>query len=146
MLEGQEITKRNILSEEKQSGNCLHCHASFMPLNRKLGKEALPKETSEEKARKGLEQVENMNYWDAHKLLEETTGGAFPVSCVNCHDPDTMELCVARPAFITGIRKLAASDAEVPRLSSIQAWRKGDREKPYDPNTDGTRQEMRSFS
>ena len=28
--------------EGKQSGNCLHCHASIMPLYRKLGREAPP--------------------------------------------------------------------------------------------------------
>ena len=87
-----------------------------------------------------------MNYWDAHKLLAETTGGkAHPVSCVDCHDPKTMELRVTRPAFITGIQKLAASSAEAPHLPSIEKWRGGDRKVPYDPNVDGTRQEMRSY-
>ena len=42
MLEDQMATKRNIPAEGKQSGNCLHCHASIMPLYRSLGKEALP--------------------------------------------------------------------------------------------------------
>ena len=42
MLADQEKTRRNIPAENKQSGNCLHCHASIMPLYEKLGKEAAP--------------------------------------------------------------------------------------------------------
>src|SRR5678815_416186 len=56
-----------------------------------------------------------------------------------------MALRVTRPGFIRGIQALAASDAPVPALSSIIAWRKGDRARPYDPNSDGSRNEMRSF-
>lgn len=56
-----------------------------------------------------------------------------------------MELRVTRPGFLTGIKKLAESDAAVPHLPSIERWRKGTRAAPYDPNVDGTRQEMRSF-
>jgi len=146
MLEDQEATKRNVKSEAKQSGNCLHCHASIIPLYKKLGKEALPQAPEAEQIQKGLALVGDMNYWDAHKLLEQTTGGkAHPVSCVDCHAAKTMELRVTRPAFITGIQKLAASSADVPHLPSIEKWRGGDRKKPYDPNVDGTRQEMRSF-
>jgi nitrite reductase (cytochrome c-552) len=117
-----------------------------MPLYRKLGKEALPQAPEAEQIQKGLALVSDMNYWDAHKLLEQTTGGkAHPVSCVDCHTPKTMELRVTRPAFITGIQKLAASSAPVPHLPSIEKWRVGDRRAPYDPNVDGTRQEMRSY-
>ena len=145
MLQDQEVTKRNIPTEAKQSGNCLHCHTSIMPLYRKLGGEALPGATSAEQVQKGLELVGEMNYWDAHDQLGKLTEGVHPVSCVDCHDPKTMELRVTRPAFIAGIQKLAASQAEVPHLPSIERWRRGDRKKPYDPNVDGTRQEMRSF-
>ena len=145
MLQDQEVTKRNIPSEGKQSGNCLHCHASIMPLYRKLGREALPQASQAEQGQKGLQLVGDMGYWDAHKLLEQTTGGAHPVSCVDCHDPKTMELRVTRPGFIAGIQKLAASSAEVPHLPSIERWRSGPRTRPYDANADGTRQEMRSF-
>lgn len=146
MLQDQEATKRNVPSEAKQSGNCLHCHASIIPLYKKLGKEALPQATEAEQIQKGLAAVGDMTYWDAHKLLEQTTGGkAHPVSCVDCHDAKTMELRVTRPGFITGIQKLAASSAEVPHLPSVEKWRRGDKKQPYDPNVDGTRQEMRSF-
>lgn len=146
MLEDQELTKRNVPEEKKQSGNCLHCHASIVPLYRKLGQEALPAGTEYEKLSKGLEKVSEMDYWDAHKQLAAVTGGkTHPVSCVDCHDPATMELRVTRPGFITGIANLAASSAEVSHLPSIERWRQGTKAKPYDPNKDGTRQEMRSF-
>jgi nitrite reductase (cytochrome c-552) len=141
----QENTKRNIPAENKQSGNCMHCHASVMPLYRKLGKEAAPQASEAEQLQKGLEKVGEMGYWDAHRALEAITGKAHPVSCVDCHTPASMELRVTRPAFVAGIQKLAASTAEVPHLPSIERWRKGDRARAYDPNVDGTRQEMRSF-
>ncbi len=145
MLKDQEVTKRNVPAEGKQSGNCLHCHASIMPLYRKLGREALPQGTPSEQVTRGLEEVAKLSYWDAHAKLGELTKGAHPVSCVDCHDPKTNELRVTRPGFLTGIQALAASEAEVPHLPSVGAWRKGDRMAPYDPNVDGTRQEMRSY-
>ena len=73
-------------------------------------------------------------------------GDAHPVSCVDCHDPDNMQLRVTRPGFVRGIQALAASDAPVPHLPSIERWRQGNRNQPYDPNRDATRQEMRSFA
>lgn len=145
MLKDQEITRRNVPTEGKQSGNCLHCHASIMPLYRKLGRQTLPKSDEVEQVQKGLELVGEMSYWEAHKLLGQTTGGVHPVSCVDCHDPKTMELRVTRPGFIAGIRALALSSASVSHLPSMERWRQGDKSKPYDPNIDGTRQEMRSF-
>jgi nitrite reductase (cytochrome c-552) len=45
-----------------------------------------------------------------------------------------------------GIVELAAGDAPAEHLPSIEQWRRGGREKPYDPNTDASRQEMRSFA
>ncbi|MDQ8204494.1 ammonia-forming cytochrome c nitrite reductase subunit c552 [Pelagicoccus sp. SDUM812003] len=73
-------------------------------------------------------------------------GNAHPVSCVDCHDPDTMKLRVTRPGFILGVAALAESDDPVPHLPSIERWREGPRSKPYDPNIDASRHEMRSFS
>ncbi|GAO01678.1 ammonia-forming cytochrome c nitrite reductase subunit c552 [Anaeromyxobacter sp. PSR-1] len=146
MLKDQEITKRNVPGEGKQSGNCLHCHGSIMPLYRKLGKEAAPQGSPAEQLQAGLAKVAEMGYWDAHKALEDMGGGkAHPVSCVDCHDPASMEVRVSRPGFIAGIQKLAAGSAEVPHLPSIERWRKGDRSKPYDPNLDSTRQERRAY-
>ena len=146
MLFDQENTKRNVPAEAKQSGNCLHCHASITPLYKKLGMEAVPQASEAEQLQKGLEKVGEMGYWDAHKALEQLTGGkAHPVSCVDCHDPASMELRVTRPAFIAAIQKLAAGKGDVPHLPSIERWRKGDRARAYDPNVDATRQEKRSY-
>jgi nitrite reductase (cytochrome c-552) len=146
MLFDQEQTKRNVPAEAKQSGNCLHCHASIMPLYKKLGKEAAPTASAAEQVQAGLVKVSEMTYWEAHKALETLSGGkAHPVSCVDCHDPSSMEVRVTRPAFIAGIQKLAASSADVPHLPSVERWRKGDRARAYDPNLDGTRQEKRSY-
>lgn len=80
-------------------------------------------------------------------LAAHSAGGgkAHPVSCVDCHDPKTMELRVTRPGFVRGIQALANSDAPVPHLQSIERWRRGSKSNPYDPNVDATRQEMRSF-
>src|ERR1035437_7997906 len=147
MLFDQENTKRNVPAEAKQSGNCMHCHASIMPLYRKLGKEAAPEASEAEQVQKGLEAVGNLGYWDAHKKLEEVSGGkAHPVSWVDCHDPKSMELRITRPAFIAGIQKLAAGKADVSPFPSIERWRKGDRARAYDPNVDATRLEKRSYA
>lgn len=70
---------------------------------------------------------------------------AHPVSCIDCHDPKTMHVRITRPGFIKGIAALAASSDKVPHLPSIERWRTGDRKRSYDPNTDASRQEMRSF-
>ena len=146
MLKDQEITKRNVPGEDKQSGNCLHCHGSIMPLYKKLGKEAAPQASEAEQVQVGLAKVSELGYWDAHKALQDLGGGkAHPVSCLDCHDPGTMEVRITRPGFIAGIQKLAASSAEVAYLPSVERWRKGDRAKAYDPNLDASRQEKRAF-
>jgi nitrite reductase (cytochrome c-552) len=76
---------------------------------------------------------------------ESHVGQAHPVGCIDCHDPKTMQVRVTRPGFIEGIAALAASDDRVPHLPSVERWRSGDRSRPYDPNVDASRQEMRSF-
>ncbi len=133
MLEDQEKTQR---LTKPQSGSCLHCHASVMPLYRKLG---------DGDAARGLEASYKYSYQDLNKMLHEA-GQAHPVSCVDCHDPKTMGLRVTRPGFVKGIQALAASDAPVPHLPSVQRWREGNRKRPYDPNLEATRTEMRSFA
>jgi nitrite reductase (cytochrome c-552) len=70
---------------------------------------------------------------------------AHPVSCIDCHDPRSMQIRVTRPGFVLGIAALARSDEPVPHLASIERWREGKRDKPYDPNVLASRQEMRSF-
>jgi nitrite reductase (cytochrome c-552) len=126
MLEDQEGTRRT--QERKQSGNCLHCHASVMPMYRALGSKALPEARPDEQVQKGLEIVGAMDYWEANSQLTDM-GLRHPVSCVDCHHPQTMELRVTRPAFITGLKALKAHQGV----------------KDYEPNRDATRQEMRSF-
>jgi nitrite reductase (cytochrome c-552) len=133
MLEDQEQTGRQ---KVPLSGSCLHCHGSVMPLYRELG---------EGDAFKGMDATHKMSYKETSKMLHDT-GHAHPVSCVDCHDPVSMEVRVTRPGFIRGIQDLAASDAPVPALPSIEIWRQGSRAKPYDPNVEATRGEMRSFA
>jgi len=132
MLEDQEQTERQT---KPQSGSCLHCHAAIMPLYRELG---------DGDAMKGFEKTFEYSYKDLSAKLHES-GNAHPVSCVDCHSPETMALRVTRPGFINGIRALAESDAEVPHLPSIQRWREGDRSLAYDPNLEASRTEMRSY-
>jgi nitrite reductase (cytochrome c-552) len=132
MLADQEATRR---LTKPQSGSCLHCHASIMPLYRKLGGGD---------AMKGFEASYKFSYQELDKQLHDA-GHAHPVSCVDCHDPDTMALRVTRPGFIRGIQALARSQAAVPAIPSIARWREGDRGRPYDPDQDASRNEMRSF-
>ena len=150
MLDDQEKTKR--VTERPQPGACLHCHASVIPTYRRLGGGDVFK---------GFEALGKMSYADAHAEVVKTGSsnpvaggtattfqhveGAHPVSCVDCHDPRSMELRVTRPGFIRGIQALAASPEPMPHLQSIERWRRGNRATPYDPNVDATRQEMRSF-
>ncbi len=132
MLFDQEHTER---LSKPQSGSCLHCHASIMPLYRKLGGGD---------AMKGFEESFKLSYQEANKQLHDS-GHAHPVSCVDCHDPKSMALRITRPGFLRGIAALAASDAPVPALPSVQQWREGNRKEPYEPNRDATRNELRSF-
>ena len=132
MLEDQENTRRQ---EKPQSGSCLHCHASVMPLYRKLG---------DGDAVKGFEKSHAYSYRELNRMLHED-GQAHPVSCVDCHDPQSMRLRVVRPGFIQGIRMLADSGAPVPHLPSVERWREEGKARPYDPNAEASRTEMRSF-
>lgn len=133
MLSDQEETLRQT---KPQSGSCLHCHASVMPLYRKLGGGD---------ATKGFEKTHAIPYKKLNKQLHDM-GHGHPVSCVDCHSPDTMEIRVTRPGFIQGIRKLANSEAPVPHLPSIEQWREEGRPGQYDPNTMASQNEMRSFT
>ncbi|MBN2194424.1 MAG: ammonia-forming cytochrome c nitrite reductase subunit c552 [Polyangiaceae bacterium] len=132
MLADQEATQR---LTKPQSGSCLHCHASIMPLYRDLGGGD---------AMKGFEASFAIPYQELNAKLHQL-GHAHSVSCVDCHDPKTMALRVTRPGFVRGIQALAASEAPVPALPSIEIWRAGKRQRPFDPNQDASRNEMRSF-
>ena len=157
MLSDQLATKR--VTERTQPGACLHCHASVVPTWRRLGLEdrgetadaaTLGEDFDWPAVQRGFEIASAMTYPEAHAELMETPDGtgdpsAHPVSCVDCHEPQTMKVRVTRPGFVNGIAALAAGDAPVPHLQSIERWREGDRARPYDPNVDATRQEMRSY-
>ncbi|WP_437534010.1 ammonia-forming cytochrome c nitrite reductase subunit c552 [Sorangium sp. So ce726] len=112
MLEDQVYTERQIAT--KQPGTCLHCHASVYVPYKKLGGGDLMR---------GWEAMNQMPFSEARKLV------THPVSCIDCHDPESMQLRVTRPGFIEGIRALKASMGEA----------------NYDVNTMATRQEMRSY-
>ena len=98
----------------KQPGTCMHCHASVYVPYKKLGNGDLIA---------GFEKMNQMPYTEARKLV------THPVTCLDCHDPQTMQLRVTRPGFIEGIRVVKAAEGA----------------KDYDVNRDATRQEMRSY-
>jgi nitrite reductase (cytochrome c-552) len=148
MLEDQDNTER--VKQFKQPGACLHCHSSIIPAYRKEGGGDVMK---------GFELVCAMPLKDARQLV------SHPVSCIDCHDPQTMQLRVTRPGFINGIKELARHVADelakeeakkpeernppLPHLTSIHQWarhwNKGDHKQEYDVNALATRQELRSF-
>jgi nitrite reductase (cytochrome c-552) len=147
MLIDQKVTGR--VTKAKQTGSCLHCHASNAVAFREVGlkrgapgtlDESLTSAHGQAQLLEGLDGVSKMPYDEAAKLVEH------PVACLDCHDPKNMALRVTKPAFIRGIAALASGDGPVPHLPSIEKWRKGDRARPYDPNQDASRQEMRSFA
>ena len=112
MLEDQTFTERQIVAP--QPGTCLHCHASVYVPYRKAGNGNLIA---------GFEALNPLPYDSARKAVQH------PVACIDCHDPETMQLRVTRPGFLEGIAALKASQG-TPN---------------YDPNTMATRQEMRTF-
>jgi nitrite reductase (cytochrome c-552) len=111
MLEDQMFTGRQAVP---QPGTCLNCHASTYVAHKNAGGGDIVK---------GFEVVNQMPYAEASKLVDH------PITCIDCHDSQTMELRITRPAFMEGIRALKASQG-VP---------------DYDVNKHATRQEMRSM-
>jgi nitrite reductase (cytochrome c-552) len=112
MLEDQTYTERQIVT--KQPGTCLQCHSSVYTAMKKLGDGDLFK---------GFDKLNSLSYAEARSHV------THPVSCIDCHAPDTMQLRVTRPAFIEGLGALKEHEGV----------------KNYDVNTMATRQEMRSF-
>jgi nitrite reductase (cytochrome c-552) len=92
MLEDQRLTRR--VTEFKQPGTCLNCHASTYVLMKRLGGGDIFQ---------GFDKLNQMSYAEVTKLAEH------PVSCIDCHDPANMQLRVTRPAFLEGIRTFKAS-------------------------------------
>jgi nitrite reductase (cytochrome c-552) len=114
VLEDQIFTRRQQVT--KQPGTCLHCHASMYVAYMREGKGDLIK---------GFEALNPLPYQEALQRV----GAKHPVSCIDCHNPQTMALRVTRPGFIEGIRALKASQGVA----------------DYDVNTSATRQELRTY-
>lgn len=112
MLEDQTFTERQQVS--LQPGTCINCHASAYTAYKRLGGGDIVK---------GFHALNQMPYVEARKEV------THPVSCIDCHDSQTMALRVTRPAFMEGIRVAKAAQG-------IQ---------DFDVNRDATRQEMRAF-
>jgi nitrite reductase (cytochrome c-552) len=112
MLEDQLFTERQLAVQ--QPGTCLHCHASVYVPYKRAGNGDLVA---------GFDRMNQMPYQQARQRVQH------PVSCIDCHDPETMQLRITRPGFIEGIRTLRASEGV----------------RDYDVNRDATRQEMRTF-
>lgn len=147
MLTDQRQTQR--VTMLKQPGACLHCHASVVTAYREAGIEQgaggsltdpLLSESGLAQLRRGFEAMCAMPYEQATQRVDH------PVTCLDCHDPETNQLRITRPAFMAGIARLAESDDPVPHLPSVERWRRGDRAAEYDPNALATRQEMRSLT
>ena len=112
MLDDQTFTERQQVV--KQPGTCINCHASVYVAYKQLGGGDIFK---------GFEALNKTPYFDARKFVNH------PVACIDCHDSQTMQLRVTRPAFIEGMRALKASQGIA----------------NYDVNKQATRQEMRAF-
>ena len=112
MLDDQTFTERQQVA--KQPGTCVNCHASVYAAYKQLGGGDIVK---------GFEELNKMPYFEARKFV------THPVACIDCHDSQTMQLRVTRPAFIEGMRVFKAAQG-------IQN---------YDVNKHATRQEMRAY-
>jgi nitrite reductase (cytochrome c-552) len=111
MLDDQTFTGRQA---KPQPGTCLNCHASTYAAFKKAGNGDIVK---------GFEKLNPLPYAEARKEV------THPVACIDCHDAQTLQLRITRPAFMEGIRAL----------------KKAQGNNDYDVNRDATRQEMRSY-
>lgn len=112
MLEDQTFTERQNVVQ--QPGSCVNCHASAYNAYKRLGNGDIMA---------GFAVLNKMPYFEARKEV------THPVACIDCHDSQTMQLRVTRPAFMKGIQLAKAAQG-------IQN---------FDVNRDATRQEMRTY-
>ena len=112
VLIDQEFTRRQ--QAVQQPGACLNCHASMYATYMRLGRGNL---------QAGFDSVNHLPYQVARKEV------THPVACVDCHDAQTMQLRVTRPAFMEGIRLAKAAQG----VADFQV------------NRDASRQEMRTY-
>lgn len=108
----QQLTRRQ--QEFKQPGTCLNCHASSYVTTLRLG---------DGDFMEGFAKMGTMTFDDAASHIKH------PVACIDCHNPETMQLRITRPGLIEGMAALKASQG-------VQG---------YDVNRDATRQEMRTL-
>jgi nitrite reductase (cytochrome c-552) len=92
----------------------MHCHASVYVPYKRLGNGDLFA---------GFERMNQMPYAEAR------THVTHPVTCIDCHDPASMQLRVTRPGFIEGIRTLKQAQGVA----------------EYDVNRDASHQDMRTY-
>ena len=114
MLEDQMFTERQKVAQ--QPGACLQCHGSMYVAYRRVGKGDVMA---------GFRELNQLPYMEAKARGNVT----HPVSCIDCHDPATMQLRVTRPGFMEGMRVYKASEGIA----------------NYDVNQQATRQEMRTY-
>jgi nitrite reductase (cytochrome c-552) len=112
MLKDQQTSDRVL--QREQPGACLNCHASTVEVMDKMG-------NGDQEA--GFAAMNKAPYAEATGLA------AGPIACIDCHDPNTMELRISRPAFTEGVKQLKASQGIA----------------DYDVNRDATDLEMRSY-
>ncbi|CAN5513041.1 ammonia-forming cytochrome c nitrite reductase subunit c552 [soil metagenome] len=119
-LHDQDHTER--VAQRPQPGACLHCHAAVMPAYRAMGNGDVME---------GFRVVSRMRWNEARNLVDAQGQPliSHSVTCVDCHDPQTMALRVTRPGLINGMRAFQASLGR----------------QNYDINRDATRQEMRTL-
>jgi nitrite reductase (cytochrome c-552) len=111
MLDDQTFTGRQT---KPQPGACLNCHASIYTAHKMAGDGDVVK---------GFEKMNALSFAEARQMV------GHPVACIDCHDSQTMQLRITRPAFMEGIKNLKASEGV----------------EDYDVNQMATRQEMRSY-
>jgi nitrite reductase (cytochrome c-552) len=112
MLDDQTYTERQ--HAVAQPGACLNCHSSAYATYKKLGDGDLLA---------GFHALNKMPFAEARQHV------THPVTCIDCHEPNTLQLRITRPAFAEGIRALKASQGV----------------KDFDVNKSATRQEMRTY-
>ncbi|MDO5049832.1 MAG: ammonia-forming cytochrome c nitrite reductase subunit c552 [Actinomycetaceae bacterium] len=112
MLEDQKFVKR--MTDFDQPGACLNCHVSLPQVLDSLN----PEDSADAWA-----QMNKLPYSEA----VQHAGG--PIACIDCHNPETMELRVSRPAFMEGIKAAKAAEGI----------------KDFDVNRDATNEEMRTY-
>ncbi len=112
MQHDQLVTER--VKQVDQPGGCVNCHVSTVEVMNELG-------DGDMKA--GFDEINAMSFDEAAPLFDH------PMTCIDCHDPETMELRITRPAFEKGIADAKAAEGI----------------KDYDVNRDATASEMRTF-